>query len=91
MSVEIQKIEPNAAGFYQAELIIDGKHVSGDVVFTLTLRHWYILECHLNSRFNTCVLHPIYVDDLFNLLTHLHNGNQIKTVVIPETRGVDTS
>ena len=64
-------------------LEINGKHHTGDVVFTKTLLDWYKLDMHLNRRYNRVILHVTFIDDTFNLLARLQNGKRVPTVILP--------
>lgn len=64
-----------------AELEINGELLCGDVLFTETIREYYILKHHLNSRYNRCILHLASRDEFTNLRIRLQNCKSIPTLI----------
>ena len=72
--------------FLQAELVIDGKLHTGDVEIHVRSSEWYDHKHHLNSKYNSVVLHAVYWDDDINLRTRLQNGKRIPTLELANRR-----
>ena len=66
--------------FLQAELVIDGKLYTGDVEIHVRSSEWYNHKHHLNSKYNSVILHAVYWDDDINLRTRLQNGKRVPTL-----------
>ena len=66
---------------HHAELEINGKLLYGDVLFTQTIREFYKLKYHLNSRYNRCILHLASHDEFTNLRIRLQNGKPVPTLI----------
>jgi len=64
-----------------AKIEINGKLEIGDVVFTETIREYYEMKFHLNSRLNRCILHVAARDEFTNLRVRLQNMKPITTVI----------
>ena len=68
---------PDFAG---AEILINGKLLTGDVEIHVSSSNWYDHKHHLNSKYNRAVLHVVFWDDDINLRTRTQNGNRIPTL-----------
>ena len=89
LSITYDEIKVIRAGFvsdefpmiHRTELEINGKVLSGDILFTETIREFYRLKYHLNSRYNRCILHLASHDDFTNLRIRLQNGKPVPTLI----------
>ena len=68
---------PDFAG---AEILINGKLLTGDVEIHVSSSNWYDHKHHLDSKYNRAVLHVVFWDDDINLRTRTQNGNRIPTL-----------
>ena len=68
---------PDFAG---AEILINGKLLTGDVEIHVRSSEWYDHKHHLDSRYNRAVLHVVFWDDDINLRSRTQNGNRIPTL-----------
>jgi hypothetical protein len=68
---------PDFAG---AEILVNGKLLTGDVEIHVRSSQWYDHKHHLDSRYNRAVLHVVFWDDDINLRTRTQNGNRIPTL-----------
>lgn len=68
---------PDFAG---AEILINGKLLTGDVEIHVRSSNWYDHKHHLDSKYNRAVLHVVFWDDDINLRTRTQNGNRIPTL-----------
>ena len=68
---------PDFAG---AEILVNGKLLTGDVEIHVSSSNWYDHKHHLNSKYNRAVLHVVFWDDDINLRTRTQNGNRIPTL-----------
>ena len=68
---------PDFAG---AEILINGKLLTGDVEIHVRSSEWYDHKHHLDSRYNRAVLHVVFWDNDINLRSRTQNGNRIPTL-----------
>ncbi len=68
---------PDFAG---AEILVNGKLLTGDVEIHVRSSQWYDHKHHLDSRYNRAVLHVVFWDDDINLRSRTQNGNRIPTL-----------
>ena len=68
---------PDFAG---AEILVNGKLLTGDVEIHVSSSNWYDHKHHLDSKYNRAVLHVVFWDDDINLRTRTQNGNRIPTL-----------
>ena len=73
------------AGFIiqsQAQLEIDGRLETGDVIFTQTINSFYAARLHLDSRLNHCILHIASLDTGTNLRVRIQKCKPLPTVIM---------
>ncbi len=68
---------PDFAG---AEILVNGKLLTGDIEIHVSSSNWYDHKHHLDSKYNRAVLHVVFWDDDINLRTRTQNGNRIPTL-----------
>ena len=66
--------------FSQAELIIDGQHLTGQIEIHVKSSDWYKHRHHLDLNYDGVVLHVVFYDDDLNLRTRLQNGQHVPTL-----------
>ena len=69
--------------FLNAQIIIDGNYLSGDIEIHFDNHDWYYHAHHKDTKYNNCILHVVFrkVENTDNVLTK--NGNKIPILYIP--------